>query len=97
MTREDWAVALYNAMAQPETIWWEDLTPEMQASYLRGADMVLGRIDTSVVPNNRLIPAPVEHVHDWQPAGVLEAISTDYVRIVALCNCGRATIIRLEQ
>ena len=31
------ANAIYVAMVQPDTIWWDDLTPEMQEPFLRAA------------------------------------------------------------
>ena len=32
---------LYVAVVQPETIWWDDLTPEMQEGWRRGARRVM--------------------------------------------------------
>lgn len=43
MDREQIANEIYIRVAQPETIWWDDLTPEMQEAYLRAADFVLQR------------------------------------------------------
>ena len=31
---------LYVRVVQPDTIWWDDLTPEMQAGWLRAASWV---------------------------------------------------------
>ena len=37
--RETLADRLYRAVVQPEMTWWDDLTPEMQGGWLRGADV----------------------------------------------------------
>ncbi len=37
--RETLADRLYKAVVQPELTWWDDLTPEMQESWLRAADV----------------------------------------------------------
>ena len=48
---------LYVRVVQPDTIWWDDLTSEMQESWLRAADYVLsGRWRTT--------PTRTEKPHD---------------------------------
>jgi hypothetical protein len=41
--REQLANDLYCAVVIPDTIWWGDLTPDMQESWLRAADYVIER------------------------------------------------------
>ena len=41
MTRIEWADLIYKAVVNPDLMWWDDLTPEMQEAYLRAADAVL--------------------------------------------------------
>ena len=38
------AVDLYNAVAMPETIWWDDLSEEMHEDWRRGARAILARL-----------------------------------------------------
>lgn len=44
---EQLANDLYCVVAQPETIWWDDLPPEMQKGWIRAADLVKQRVDAA--------------------------------------------------